>query len=68
MLSPTVAMFARYALAVGISFAVAKGWLTPEAADSTTKLLLELLGVLASFTPAVYAAVKIDNGPKWPNF
>ena len=59
-------MFARYALAMGITYATAKGWISPKAGDAITTLVVEIAGVLIAFGPAVYAALKVDNSPKAP--
>ena len=57
-------MFLRYGLAIGVSFAVAKGWITPETGEGVTKSIIEIVGVLVSFAPALYAAIMIRNTPK----
>jgi hypothetical protein len=57
-------MFGRYAIAIGVSYATAKGWISAPAGDAMTKLLVELGAVAISFGPAVYAAMKVDNAPK----
>lgn len=56
-------MFGRYALAIGVSYAVAKGWITPGGGDAITTLIVELIGVVVAFGPAAYAALRIDNSP-----
>jgi hypothetical protein len=62
-MSDNVKMFARYGLAILIGWLVGAGKITPEQGDTYTKLAIELVGILAAFAPALYAAKKIDNGP-----
>jgi hypothetical protein len=57
-------MFGRYAIAIGVSYATAKGWISASGGDALTKLLVELGAVAIAFGPAVYAAMKVDNAPK----
>lgn len=57
-------MFGRYALAVGVTYAAAKGWITPAGGEAITSLVVELVGVLIAFGPAAYAALKVNNAPK----
>lgn len=59
-------MVGRYALAIAISFAAGKGWITPSQGTAVTNLVVELAGVVIAFAPAVYAAFKVDNTPKVP--
>jgi hypothetical protein len=63
-MSDNVKMFARYALAVGVAFAVGRGWLSTGQGDAVINLVIELFGVVAAFGPAVWAAFKVDNTPK----
>jgi len=57
-------MFFRYGVAVGVSYAVAKGWITPTAGEQFTQSIVELGGILVAFIPAIYAAMKVSNQPK----
>lgn len=59
-------MFGRYAVAVAISFAVGRGWLTEAAGGAVGDFAVQLLGLIVAFAPAVYASVRIDNAPKAP--
>lgn len=63
-MSDNTKMFGRYALAIGLSYATAKGWITPAGSDAIKTLVVELVGVLVAFGPAAYAAIKVDNTPK----
>lgn len=62
--SDNLKMFGRYGLAIAVSYATAKGMLTPVAADVLTQAIIELGGILFASLPAFYAAQKIDNAPK----
>ncbi|MCC6775618.1 MAG: hypothetical protein IT537_03120 [Hyphomicrobiales bacterium] len=57
-------MAGRYAIAIGVSFAVGRGWITPDMGGAVSNLLVEMGGVLIAFGPAVYAAWKVNNAPK----
>jgi hypothetical protein len=63
-MSDNTKMFLRYALTVGITYATAKGWITPEGGSAIKTFVVELVGVVVAFGPAAYAAVKVDNSPK----
>lgn len=63
-MSNNLKMFGRYGLAVAVSYATAKGWLTPTAGDLVTNLAIEVVGLGVAFGPAIYAAMKVDNTPK----
>ena len=57
-------MFGRYALAIGVSYALGKGWINQAQGDQITSIMIELAALAVSFSPAIYAALKIDNAPK----
>ena len=59
-----ISMFGRYAITVAIGFAVGRGWLTEAAGGTLGDFATQLLGLIVAFAPAVYASVRIDNGPK----
>lgn len=63
-MNDTFKMFGRYALAIGVSFAVGRGWITPEGGSAITDLAIQIAGLLAAFGPAIYAGMKIENKPK----
>jgi hypothetical protein len=44
-----------------ISLATARGWISDAAGWTISQVVEQLLGLLAAFTPALYAAAKIDN-------
>jgi hypothetical protein len=62
--SDNLKMFGRYALTIGLTYATAKGWITPTGSEAISNLIIELVGVLIAFGPAAYAALKVDNTPK----
>lgn len=62
--SDNLKMFGRYAIAIGVSYATAKGWIKPAAGDLITQFLIEAGALALAFLPAIYAAVKVDNAPK----
>jgi hypothetical protein len=64
MNNDTIKMFARYAIAIAISFATARGWISDAAGGTISQVAEQLLGLLAAVTPALYAAAKIDNSRK----
>lgn len=59
-----VKMFGRYAISIGVSYAVAKGWVTPSGSSAVTALLIEVGGAILALGPAAWAAIKVDNAPK----
>jgi len=63
-MSDNLKMFFRYGFAVLLSFAVGKGWITPEQSETVNGVLIQIAGLVLSMFPAVYAALKIDNTPK----
>ena len=63
-MSNNLKMFGRYALAIGLTYATAKGWITPGGSEAISTLVSELIGVLVAFGPAAYAALNVDNAPK----
>ena len=63
-MSNNTKMFGRYALAMAITYATAKGWITPSGGDAITSLIVEMVGVVVAFGPAAYAAFRVDNAPK----
>lgn len=65
-MSNELKMFGRYALAIGVSYAIGRGWITPSAGDVITRLAIEVAGLAIAFGPALYAAMKVDNTPKTP--
>ncbi len=60
----TTKMFLRYAIAIGISFAVGRGWISEAAGGTISQIAEQVLGLLVAFSPALYAAAKIDNSRK----
>ena len=64
MNNDTLKMFVRYAIAIAISFATARGWISDAAGGTISQVAEQLLGLLVAFTPAFYAAAKIDNSRK----
>lgn len=63
-MSNNLKMLGRYALAIGVSYAVGARWMTPEAGDLMTRFLIELAGLAIAFGPALYAAMKVNNAPR----
>lgn len=57
-------MFGRYGIAIAISYALGKGWINQAQGDQITGIVIEIAALAASFSPAIYAALKIDNAPK----
>lgn len=62
-MNPTLAMFGRYFLAIAISFAVGRGWIPESAGSTISDFVIQLVGLLAAFLPAIWAAIKVDNTP-----
>ena len=62
-MNDNIKMFARYGLAILIGWLVGAGKITPEQGDTYTKLAIELVGILAAFAPALYAAKNVNNSP-----
>jgi hypothetical protein len=58
-----IKMFARYALAIAVSFAAGKGYISGEQADLVSNFLKEAGAVIFAFAPALYAAFKVNNKP-----
>jgi len=63
-MSDNLKMFLRYGAAIAVSFAVGRGWVTPDQGESLTKLVVETAGILIALAPAIYAAFKVNNTPK----
>jgi hypothetical protein len=63
-MSDNLKMFGRYGLAVAVSFAVGKGWITPEQSETVTNIVIQLAGIAIAFAPAAWAAAFVDNKPK----
>lgn len=57
-------MLARYAVAIAVAYAAGKGLIVPEQAETLTKAIVELGGLLVSAIPALYALIYVDNSPK----
>jgi hypothetical protein len=64
MKSSTLKMVGRYSLAIAVSYIVGKGWITPAGADALTAFVVEGTALAASYGPAIYAGLKVDNSPK----
>jgi hypothetical protein len=64
--NPNVMMVVRYAITAGAAFAVGKGWIGAPAQGALVDGLVQLVGVLIAVVPPLYAALKVDNGPKKP--
>jgi hypothetical protein len=65
MLNDTSKMLLRYVIAVALSYATAKGWVSDATGGTISNIAEQIIGLLAAFTPALYAAVRVDNGPKF---
>jgi hypothetical protein len=64
MWNDTTKMMLRYVLAIAISYATARGWLTEATGGSISQIVEQVIGLLAAFSPALYAAARIDNAPR----
>lgn len=57
-------MFVRYGISAGAAFAVGKGWIGAPAQGPLVDGIVQLIGVLGTVLPPIYAALKIKNTPK----
>lgn len=62
-MNPTLAMFGRYFLAIAISYLVGKGFITEAAGSVISDFVIQMVGLLIAFLPAIWAALKVDNTP-----
>lgn len=63
-MSDNLKMFGRYGAAVAVSFAVGKGWLTPEQSEGAINLAIQIGGIVLALLPAAWAAKFVNNDPK----
>jgi hypothetical protein len=64
MWNDTTKMLLRYVLAIGISYATARGWITEATGGTISQAVEQIIGILIAFSPALYAAARIDNSSR----
>lgn len=57
-------MILRYTFAIAMTAAVQRGWLHVESVDAATAAVVEVIGQMIAWGPAVYAAIFVKNTPK----
>lgn len=63
-MNPALTMMLRYVFAIAVSVATSQGWISEVTGGHISGLLEQLLGYGVAFSPALYAAAFVDNGPK----